>query len=68
MEWINVKDKLPENGQQVDVWRGGHMQFRDTEIYYLDDADWDCGFYFDNSFESEVCTVTHWMPLPEPPK
>lgn len=63
-EWISVKDRLPESDVQVLVaceMRGQH--FRKRYVWYeiiknLDD------------FNSIVIDgfITHWMPLPEPPK
>lgn len=57
--WIPVSARLPEEGQQV--------LSTDGEEFYLDYyAKWDgkqlsfCG--------SLSWTVTHWMPLPEPPE
>ncbi len=61
MEWISVKEALPENyklGMSKDVITiaGSKMSVK--------------------SYDYELCrwngsphiTVTHWMPLPEPPK
>jgi len=57
MEWISVKDRLPEMGQLVVVLRnlgdgisiyGTH--WNDEDLKYMD---WN--------------NITHWMPLPSPP-
>lgn len=62
MEWISVKDKLPEkgisvfcysltDGYVVDSFRmmiGNEPEFNGTREYWRTD-------------------ITHWMPLPEPP-
>lgn len=65
MEWISVKDRLPSIGENVLVY---DERFIDISIGYISDflnyrKTWivDCG-------ESVSDTVTHWMPLPEPPK
>jgi hypothetical protein len=68
MEWIPVNDQLPENLQKVlacDMY---------GEVYKL---------HFNNNFGNQwkyvvsgdgiyvsltIHNVTHWMPLPEPPK
>ena len=62
MEWISVEDKLPEEYQQVLAYYYG-------DVYVL--AYYDGGFkdfdeqgYPDEPFED----ISHWMPLPEPPK
>ena len=62
--WISVEDRLPEKDVRVLVWltEGASSYTRidtdrrtDTELYGERWARW-----FNN--------VTHWMPLPEPPK
>ena len=58
-EWISVKDRLPDVGRDVLFVREnksyGVGAYSDT---YLD--------FFSGQFP--VKGVTHWMPLPEPPK
>ena len=58
MEWISVKDRLPPEYVKV--------------MCYLEDGDYTVGYLFDKeenewNLQSDVGTVTHWMPLPEPP-
>lgn len=71
MNWISVKDRLPELTEQFEddnmcfyysekvliFHKGGRI-----DVGYLCEAGWanDC---FD-----EIKGITHWMPLPEPPK
>ena len=58
-EWISVKDRLPkEDGKDVLTYRGEDELC--IELYAQG-----YGFSFDDMFQSDV---THWMPLPEPPK
>ena len=66
-EWISVKDRLPEvpEGYEriqviVRCCYGVDTAWvqRDTKKFY-DIAGW---------LRSEVIGVTHWMPMPEPPK
>jgi len=70
--WISVGDKLPELDEDVLVWYGYSCevacrrrfhppklkppQFNNVELFV-----WDFGDF-------EDFDVTHWMPLPEPPK
>ena len=73
-QWISVKDRLPKLTENA----GGHMQSvavlcRHTDGHHEDCVcceDIDGGnplFYYVQC--GEYCdTVTHWMPLPEPPK
>lgn len=64
MEWISVKDRLPEKNKEVIFWDGEEMYVRKS--YYAgnyEEKDWCysdcCGC---------VATATHWTPLPEQPK
>lgn len=64
MEWISVKDRLPEPGiRKVLVFvpheHGGIIDM----ARYLGENGWD--FVSWKIFDSGV---THWLPLPEPPK
>lgn len=57
-EWIGMKEKFPEqNGTYLCVWQGKKI---------------DTGFFLDGHFrlygEIKDHLITHWMPLPEPPK
>lgn len=55
MEWISVKDKLPERGQCIIVFGPNIADYVDllTTMQY---------------FGTISQAVTHWMPLPETPK
>lgn len=59
--WISVEDELPENGYEVIVSVGNHFcytAFRCGDKWYFND----------NLNKREISPVTHWMPLPQPPK
>ena len=68
--WISVKDRLPELFNPVIACNsdGITRDERDPEIAILQE---DNKFYYiapwDYNLYSEA-KVTHWMPLPEPPK
>ena len=74
-EWISVDDRLPENGQEVFVAYVFPFQnsliskhFYSASIYYIDDGN---GLVNRPHFENEGfhgMRVTHWMPMPQPPK
>ena len=57
--WISVKDELPAIGEPVLVFDDASdmmFGFMSSDGYWLETG-------------SELpCNVTHWMPLPEPPK
>ncbi len=55
-EWISVKDRLPEEGSYVLVFVNlGYGYTIGTSLY------------LNKSFKMDE-NITHWMPLPEPPK
>lgn len=56
--WISVKDRLPEMyGDYLTYTREGNVW-----PYFFSSG------IFENTLGFSVDTVTHWMPLPEPPK
>lgn len=56
MNWISVKDKLPQN-------------LDDVLIHYADGCiEVGCRYSDGWPMERSLGPVTHWMPLPEPPK
>lgn len=64
-KWINVKDGLPENQQEVIVYRGHHSGLMNVYTY-IGNNEWedDYGYWGRTNDEG----ITHWMPLPVPPK
>jgi hypothetical protein len=64
MEWISVKDKLPDQWLLVLVYteHGG------VEVDRYDMTLSDGTILFYGTREEYRSNVTHWMPLPEPPK
>lgn len=64
MEWFSVKDKLPEKDIPIIIVSD------EKAMHGIYSSDWrQCNFYTTN-FEQYIFVddVTHWMPLPEPPK
>ena len=60
--WISVEERLPEDGIDVIVYTdrcGGNVEY----AYYRYDI---CAWFKDCILL--IYNVTHWMPLPEPPK
>ncbi len=55
MEWISVKDRLPEQYDHVLIANGKIV----TTAYFQD------GEFVGE--ETDI-VITHWMPLPQPPK
>ena len=58
--WTSVKDVLPENGAEVLAWSSSGFAYVD---WWIDGA-WKVNELVDGKHEF----VTHWMPLPPPPK
>lgn len=71
MEWISVKERLPELGERVLACNGNIS----GEAYITNTVPQECisaarwcrhyGASWDATFD---LPVTHWMPLPTPPK
>lgn len=65
MEWISVEDRLPENYSDCLIYKAVPFEKKDSRkrielSYYIQEY----GFYMYGNKRR----VTHWMPLPEPPK
>lgn len=69
-QWISVEDRMPdtvpcdagtEYSEAVVVWTNG----KKAMIAVWDGIDWICPCDFLGAWGEEI---THWMPLPEPPK
>ena len=57
-EWISVKDRLPDDDEVVIICTDKNFVYAGELIgdtWFLDNDSW-------------TATVTHWMPLPKPPK
>lgn len=60
-EWISVKDRLPENVKEGLLIA---LRWGEVDIGWCKDGRW--GSQFVDEYEDGE--VTHWMPLPKPPK
>lgn len=65
-EWISVKDRLPEQTDPATYVLGIDKKGRCYIAYYYKGVtdDWFTGFYAN----AMKVNVTHWTPLPQPPK
>lgn len=64
-EWISVKERLPEKGQNVLVFATSkYIGTEKISIDRLEEGERDSIWFFTHGWFD----VTHWMPLPEPPK
>ena len=60
-EWISVDDRLPENGKEGVLIA---LRCGEVDIGWCEDGRWRSEFV--NEYEDGE--VTHWMPIPQPPK
>ena len=60
-EWISVDDRLPESGKEGVLIA---LRWGEVDIGWCEDGRWSSEFI--NEYEDGE--VTHWMPLPQPPK
>lgn len=71
MEWISVKDRLPdENGAYLVYaprYRGGSSSGLDC-VDGVMFARWKKRWSIEVGYYKRPGCVTHWMPLPQPPK
>ena len=58
MQWVEIKDRLPDKGDFVLVWDGDGVCMAEYN-----------GNYFGLSVNGQdyMISATNWMPLPEPP-
>ena len=60
MEWQTI-DTAPKDGTVVLIKKDGSQV-----VAYCEDDIWYCDIYGWELLDQD--TITHWMPLPEPPK
>ena len=58
-QWISVKDRLPKEWYEVLVY---------SEMGKIEQAIYVNGRWKLSAFLGEIVDVTHWQPLPKPPK
>ena len=67
-EWISVKDRLPEDITNVLVF-GEYWKVMIAQLDFFN-GDGKAWYEKNGGFRGHVDSdnITHWMPLPEPPK
>ena len=63
-KWIPVSERLPEKREDVLLCRKWWNEIQNPQMGWHNDVS---GEWFDLS-NRVIRNVTHWMPLPEPPK
>jgi len=62
MEWINKKDRLPEESKNVLVY--GRLGYSDKLVICC----YEDGVWYDSENGAFITHVSYWQPLPEAPK
>lgn len=62
-KWISCKEKMPDDGVNVLIYAGNRM----ISLAWYDK---DMGYFYicDSDYKYNSLDVTHWQPVPEPPK
>ena len=66
MQWIDARRKLPTSAHSVLVFNK-FSDFVEIASYFEEERRWMC-WGDDPKNKNSQGVVTHWMPLPEPPK
>ena len=69
IKWISVTERLPEKGIDVLCFISGIVGTLASyaEVFtYIGDGKWEDSA--GNWNYGDILNITHWMPLPEPPK
>lgn len=59
-KWISVKERLPDDKETVLTYKNGIVE---VQVYEKERNGWIQGNWF-----WSMATVSHWMPISEPPK
>lgn len=66
LKWISLKEQYPPKDIGVLIYRGNFIGDL-MDVFYYDGGDtWEDCYGYSGTTEGEG--ITHWMPLPEPPK
>lgn len=68
MEWVSVKDRLPEKNCQCICACKGLWTMSNTACMLRFDIKSKKFYGFNGRVEYGVSNVTHWIEVPEPPK
>lgn len=64
--WVSVRNRLPEEGTRVLTYSKFEESIKID--YFIELESQAKGFIWACRLEREESEVTHWMPLPKPPK
>ena len=63
--WISIKDRLPNHGDYVLVY---FDSYKHGDIMYSSWYSQEHGFIGNDKIHIDNSKITHWQPLPQPPK
>lgn len=66
MKWHSVENALLDKDQNILVHRVGHIGGLMSVYTYMGNNEWENDYVYCGTVENEG--ITHWMPLPIPPK
>lgn len=67
-KWISVKDRLPEDGQDVLIFTNGKTTVAKFLANGLNGLLSEIGMFVDLEIKGMYLNVYNWMSLPEPPE
>jgi hypothetical protein len=68
MEWISVDDALPDYDTQVIIFDAGYIEFGYLTKSSISLKSLWIGISYEYGDNAVANNVTHWLPLPQPPK
>ena len=68
MEWISVKDRLPNPSETVGYTWNGSMIGHEDRYNHAKEMFEEAILDYERFKYVECSDITHWMPLPEPPR
>ena len=71
-QWISVEERMPSKAEEdngiVGIVSGYNGRITFTDAFLFLRYDFEYNAWWSEDYDIEGCKVTHWMPLPEPPK
>lgn len=64
-EWISIEDRFPDKNGDYIIYTGNDSDPEVISLYYCGNNNWDDGT---GIAKDSYYGISHWMPLPEPPK
>lgn len=66
MEWISVKDRMPEDGRRVLCWNN-QQHTQTIQVYNEEYGCWDAEDGDDSEYSCKSETISHWCYMPGNP-